>query len=97
MKAKFTVTAITNKRNGYNMPIVEVKSDSNIKVVNRGYNEFECLQDIDESELLPLRDQLPSEEIIMLEVTTPESNTTAWYKLRNRNGYPLKETNNLIF
>jgi hypothetical protein len=83
MNATLKISKITDRFNGYGMPVIEVISDQNIKVVNRGYNVFEALTDIDESDLLRLRTMFNTIEhdTVMLEITTPERKTNCWYKL----------------
>ena len=56
MKTILKISNLTNEFNGYGMPIVDVISDTDIKVINRGYNEFEAINDIDETDLLRLRE-----------------------------------------
>ena len=91
MKTTFRIKEITDRRNGYNMPIVVVTSDTNLKIINRGWNEFACLQTIDESELMTLRNAFPdNENILMLEIETPTKMVRCWYKLRTK-----RETNNI--
>lgn len=82
-KATLKIDKLTDRINGYGMPIIEVISDNNIKVVNRGYNEFEAINEIDESDLLRLRTMFSmfSNDVVMLEITTPERKTNCWYKL----------------
>ena len=82
-KAILTISKITDKKNGYGMPIVEVNSTCDIKVINRGYNEFEAAQDIDESDLVKLRGhfQNTGEDTLMLEIKGPRKSTNCWYKL----------------
>lgn len=84
--ATFKITEITDRLNGYGMPIIKVQSDLNLTVINRGYNEFECLQDIDESDLLQLRSKidLSKHDKVMLEVKTPSKNTNCWYSLKGQ-------------
>lgn len=94
--ATLKITEITNEFNGYGMPIVKVKSDINLKVVNRGYNEFECLQNIDETDLLQLRSKfdISKYDKVMLEIQTPERKTNCWYSLKSQ--YIGKPTTNCI-
>jgi len=82
-QAILTVKNLTNEVNGYGMPIVDVLSSENIKVINRGYNEFEAVNDIDESDLLRLRTMFStfSNDVLMLRIHTPERVTNCWYKL----------------
>lgn len=88
MKAILTVSKLTDRFNGYGMPIVEVNSTANIEVINRGYNEFESITEIDESDLLRLRQNPYLQEkwtdTIMLEITTPSAKTNCWYKLQDQ-------------
>lgn len=49
--ATLTLIEVTNRFNGYGMPVVKVKSDINITVVNRGYNVFESIEKIDHSDI----------------------------------------------
>ena len=65
------------------MPIVEVNSSNDIEVINKGWNDFESLQEIDESDLFRLREYFSSfsNETIMLEINCPNKKTNAWYKL----------------
>ena len=81
-KATLTISKLTDRINGYGMPVIEVNSDNNIKVINRGYNEFEAITDIDETDLLRLRTMFSTftNETVMLEITTPERKTNCWYK-----------------
>jgi hypothetical protein len=82
-KAILTINKLTDRKNGYGMSIVEVNSTKDIKVINRGYNDFEPVQEIDESDLLRLRNYFSSftNETVMLEIKTPNRNTNCWYKL----------------
>ena len=54
-KAILTINKLTDRKNGWGMPIVEVNSTQDIEVINKGWNDFEALQEIDESDLLRLR------------------------------------------
>lgn len=92
MNTTFKLVEVTDRRNGYGMPIVKVESNTNLRVYNRGYNEFECEQEIDESNLLVLREKLRGEKWAHLEITTPERDTNCWYMLDGRN-----ETRNIIW
>lgn len=93
MNTTFKIKEITDRRNGYNMPVVVVTSNTNLDVINRGWNEFNCKQIIDESELMTLRTKFPeSETTLMLEIETPTRKTNCWYELRTR-----RETNNIIW
>ena len=82
-KAILTINKLTDRENGYGMPIVEVTSTKDIKVINRGYNDFEPVQEIDESDLLRLRTYFSAftNEMLMLEIKTPSRLTNCWYKL----------------
>jgi|688.fasta_scaffold234968_4 hypothetical protein len=82
-KATLKIHKLTDEINGYGMPIVDVISDENLVIINRGYNEFEAVTEIDESDLFRLRGMFSmfSNETIMLRITTPERVTNAWYKL----------------
>ena len=81
--AILTIKKLTNRKNGWGMPIIEVNSTEDIEVINRGWNEFEALQDIDESDLLRLRGYFSSfsNETVMLEINCPNKKTVSWYKL----------------
>jgi len=83
-KANFKILEITGLRNGYNMPVIKVESDINLEIFNRGYNEFQCIQEIDESELLSLRDRFPNDSIVQFEIKTPARNTNCWYNLKTK-------------
>ena len=81
-KTVLTIVKITDRVNGYGMPIVEINSSDDIKVINKGWNEFEALQEIDESDLLRLRGYFSSSTCtVMLEINCPNKNTVSWYKL----------------
>lgn len=94
---KFTYISNLNKTNGYDMPMVQVKSNTNLKVINRGWNEFECVQDIDESDLLQLRTLFPNARTCHLEIETPGRMTNGWYRLKDQNNFPLSDKNNIIW
>jgi len=82
-KAILTINKITDRKNGWGMSIVEVNSTKDIKVINRGYNDFEAETEIDESDLLRLRTYFSAftNETLMLEIKTPNRLTNCWYKL----------------
>jgi hypothetical protein len=82
-KAILTISKLTDRINGWGMPIVEVNSSNDIEVINKGWNDFESLQEIDESDLFRLREYFSSfsNETIMLEINCPNKKTNAWYKL----------------
>jgi hypothetical protein len=82
-KAILTISKLTDRINGWGMPIVEVNSSKDIEVINKGWNDFESLQEIDESDLFRLREYFSSfsNETIMLEIKCPNKNTNCWYKL----------------
>jgi len=82
-KAILTIDKLTDRINGYGMPIIEVISTKDIKVINRGYNEFEPVQEIDETDLLRLRKYFSAftNETLMLEIKGPNKTTNSWYKL----------------
>ena len=82
-KAILTINKLTDRKNGYGMSIVEVTSTKDIKVINRGYNDFEAVTEIDESDLLRLRNYFSgsTNETLMLEIKTPSRSTNCWYKL----------------
>lgn len=87
-KAVLKISKLTDRKNGYGMPIVEVASDSDIKVINRGYNEFEAVTEVDESDLLRLRQSeystlLGWTDTIHLEIKTPSRDTCAHYRLND--------------
>jgi len=81
--AILTIKKLTDRKNGWGMPIIEVNSTEDIEVINRGYNDFEALQEIDESDLLRLRGYFStfSNETVMLEINCPNKKTVSWYKL----------------
>jgi len=81
--AILTIKKLTDRKNGWGMPIIEVNSTQDIEVINRGYNDFEALQEIDESDLLRLRNYFSSfsNETVMLEINCPNKKTVSWYKL----------------
>jgi len=81
--AILTIKKLTDRKNGWGMPIIEVNSTEDIEVINRGYNDFEALQEIDESDLLRLRNYFSSfsNETVMLEINCPNKKTVSWYKL----------------
>ena len=98
-KATLKIKALTDRVNGYGMPVVEVTSDSNIIVINRGYNVFEAQTDIDESDLLRLRTyySMFSESTVMLEITlTTGKKTNCWYSLEDKT-LGKKEYSNIIW
>jgi hypothetical protein len=82
-RAILTISKLTDRINGWGMPIVEVNSSNDIEVINKGWNDFESLQEIDESDLFRLREYFSSfsNETIMLEINCPNKKTNAWYKL----------------
>jgi hypothetical protein len=43
-KAILTISKLTDRINGWGMPIVEVNSTKDIEVINKGWNDFEALQ-----------------------------------------------------
>ena len=79
MNTVFTVLEITNEKNGYNMPIIKVKSSTPLVVVNRGWNHFECQQEIDISDLQQLDVKFAGESTLHLEIHTPDRETCCWY------------------
>lgn len=85
--ATLKISKLTDRLNGYGMPIVEVISDNDIKVINRGYNEFEAQIDIDETDLLRLRTMFNTFSVgtVMLEISTPTRKTNCWYRLDGEN------------
>ena len=82
-KAVLTINKLTDRKNGYGMSIIEVNSTKDIKVINRGYNDFEAVTEIDESDLLRLRNYFSgfTYETLMLEIKTPSRSMNCWYKL----------------
>ena len=82
-KAILSINKLTDRKNGWGMPIVEVNSTQDIEVINKGWNDFEALQEIDESDLLRLRGYFSSfsNETVMLEINCPNKKTVSWYKL----------------
>lgn len=82
-KAILTISKLTDRKNGYGMAIVEVNSTEDIKVINRGYNEFEAINEIDESDLLRLRTYFNTftDKKVMLEINCPNKKTNCHYKL----------------
>jgi len=94
---KFIFISNLNKTNGWGMPMVQVKSNANLKVINRGYNEFECTSLIDESDLLQLRTLFPDAKTCHLEITTPARKTNCWYNLRSKNNFELSDNNNIVW
>jgi hypothetical protein len=81
--AKLKIKKLTDRVNGYGMPIVEVTSNTDIKIKNRGYNEFEPMQEIDETDLARLHNYFHSFSTgtLMLEIQCPKSVVNCWYKL----------------
>jgi hypothetical protein len=96
-KAILTINKLTDRLNGYGMPIVEVNSTKDIFVENIGYNDLQPTQEIDESDLLRLRNYFSSftNEIIMIEINCPNKKTNAWYKLTDV--YIGGKSSNIIF
>lgn len=86
MKATLKIQAITERKNGYGMQIIEVISDTDINTINRGYNEFEPTIEIDESDLLSLRTSLTpdADNKVHLEIICPNKTTCAHYSLKNQ-------------
>lgn len=82
-KTILTINKLTDRVNGYGMPIIEVNSTKDIVVKNIGYNDFQPTEEIDESDLLRLRTYFSSftNEIVMLEINCPNKKTNCWYKL----------------
>lgn len=84
-KATLTISKMTDRKNGYGMPIVEVISDNAIEIINRGWNEFEAVNEIDESELRQLYNNhfvcMQSDRMVMLEITTPKNKVNCWYNV----------------
>lgn len=80
----FKIIEVTDKLNGYGMPIVKVKASTNLEIINEGYNYFKCVQDVDESELLKLRTLIDvnKHDTVMLSIKTPSRTTNCWYKLK---------------
>lgn len=66
------------------MPWIEVSSTINLKVINRGWDHFECLQSINASDLVQLREKFPNEDRAHLEIITPERKTACWYNLKSK-------------
>lgn len=79
----FKVLEVTNEKNGYNMPIVKIESSTNLDVINRGWNVFECLQDIDISDLEKLDTQFKDHSHLHLDITTPIRQTCCWYYIKS--------------
>lgn len=101
-KATLKISKLTDRKNGYGMPIVEVISDNDLHVVNRGYNEFEALNEIDETDLERLRTMpemgMMATETVMLEIQTPSRLALCWYTLKDRYlNCTLATGSNLIF
>ena len=90
-KATLKIKALTDRKNGWGMPVIEITSDNDIKVVNRGYNEFEPVNEIDESDLLRLREMFSamSNSTLHLEISTPSRQTCCWYSLDRLHGSRL--------
>lgn len=78
-KATLKIKNFTDRKNGWEMPIVEIESDADIKVINRGWNEFEAVNEIDEAALLPLREKYKEQNHVHLEIKTPNGSTCCWY------------------
>lgn len=99
MKATLKIDKLTDKFNGYGMPIVLVNSDVHFDSINRGYNEFEPNTEIDETDLLRLRNMFNTcvHDTVMLEISMPNRETTkpVWYKLTDL--YIGGRGSNLIF
>jgi len=83
---------LTDEKNGYGMPKVLAVSDKNIKIINRGWNVFECTEQIDESDLRQLFNLLPGIDTAYLWIKTPERETGCWYDLKHP-----KESKNIIW
>ncbi len=98
-KAILKIHSLTDKLNGYGMPIVNVKSNIYFEATNIGYNEFEPTVEIDETDLLRLRNMFNTcvHDTVMLEITMPkrESPKPVWYKLTDL--YIGGKGSNLIF
>jgi len=84
MKTVFKVTKVTDERNEHNMPKVLVESSTEITVYKVGQNHFECEQNIDETDLLQLRDKLPDERWAFLVITTPTREINCSYFLKSK-------------
>jgi hypothetical protein len=99
MKATIKIKALTNRFNGYEMPIVEATSDVYFEAPNMGMNEFMPNCEIDESDLLRLRTMFNTitTTCVMLEIEMPNKPTpkSVWYKLSDV--YVGGRGSNLIF
>lgn len=88
MKATLKIKALTDKVNGYGMPVVLVDSDTFFDAPNVGHNTFVPSVEIDETDLLRLRTMFNtfSTETVMLEISMPNRETTkpVWYNLTGR-------------
>jgi hypothetical protein len=67
------------------MPIVKINSSTPLNVYNRGWNEFECKQDIDISDLEQLDIKFAGQDHnhLHLEIQTPEKKTCCLYYLKS--------------
>jgi hypothetical protein len=84
MSVIFKVTKITDERNGYGMPIIEISSNQEINIYNKGQNVFKAEEEIDHSDLKQLKDKVitePGKNTAHLRITTPTRSTCAWYCL----------------
>ena len=75
--ATLTLTKVTDRFNGYGMPVVEVKSDFEITVINRGYNVFESEQKINHSNIDQILNVIDKKhDTAMLQIELPSGKKT---------------------
>lgn len=98
-KAILKIKNLTDRFNGYGMPVVEVQSNINFEAPNMGWNEFVPNVEIDETELLTLRNKfdIVKHDTLMLEISMPDRKNPkpVWYKLKDV--YIGGKGSNLIF
>ena len=98
-KATLKIKALTDRVNGYGMPIVQATSDIYFETPNIGMNDFQPNVEIDESDLLRLRTMFEGmrTDTVMLEIEMPSRDTPkpCWYKLTDF--YVGGKGSNIIF
>jgi hypothetical protein len=79
------IKKLTDRINGYGMPIVQITSDKEINTINRGDNYFECTEQINAKDLERLGCYFNSfsNSTIMLEILAPteKGRKFCWYKI----------------
>jgi len=96
--ATLTLVKVTEKFNGYGMPIVEVKSDIQISVINRGYNEFESIETINHSNIDSILNVIDKKhDTAMLEIELPSGKkTNSWFSLSEKKNWKQNDVVNKI-